>query len=663
MASRSLGTLTVDLIAKTGGFTAGMTEAERATAKAQAKMKRDMREMAAEIDKWGTRFAAAGAAAAVGLIYMSARAAEAIDKQADLAAQLNTTFDSLSTLSLAAKNAGFDMDLVGGAVKKLNDSIGNLSSGAGGAGADALARLGLTAQQLSAMNADQKISTINTRIAEMVPAAEQASIAVDLFGKAAGAAILQLDEGRMAAAAEQARVFGLNLSEIDAARIGQIGDAFDTVGAAVQGLGGQIANEFAPIINQIGIEFFGAAKEAGGFGVVAKKIFDAVIGGIAKVISAFDFLGRPAEAFRATMTAIASTVALAFKGLALAIAKALDIIPGIDMSATIDELNMEIDQSAKMAEIAAGRIGDAFTRPLDGDKFREWVKNAEESSIKAAEAAAAAAEEARKKAAKDAGLAAAEEQRKKAEEEAKRAMDAGAKIKAAEDKAREDKLNALRDQYKSETQLLGEKYVEEQLLLQEKLAMDKSFQDEYDALSLESKIAYEEAIGQIESDEEKRKKDEREKGFKEKIAGTQSALGSISTLMNSENRKMFEIGKVAAIANAIISTSQGIMEAWKLGPILGPILAPLVAVAGAAQIANIKATKFGGGGSAPSAGVSKTGALNAANTPVGGLGQGGGGRNVFVHGIDPNSLFSGKQMVELINGAVADGATLRLANV
>lgn len=81
-----------------------------------------------------------------------------------------------------------------------------------------------------------------------------------------------------------------------------------------------------------------------------------------------------------------------------------------------------------------------------------------------------------------------------------------------------------------------------------------------------------------------------------KVKGVQAALSQISTLQNSENKKLAAIGKAAAIANIIVNTAQGVMAAWALGPIAGPILAPLVAVAGAAQLATVNGVKLEKGG-------------------------------------------------------------------
>jgi tape measure domain-containing protein len=81
-----------------------------------------------------------------------------------------------------------------------------------------------------------------------------------------------------------------------------------------------------------------------------------------------------------------------------------------------------------------------------------------------------------------------------------------------------------------------------------------------------------------------------------KVQSTQRALGTISTLQSSENKKLVALGKAAALANITVSTAQGIAAAWALGPILGPILAPLVAIAGAAQAAQVSGVKLAKGG-------------------------------------------------------------------
>lgn len=115
MASRNLGTLTVDLIAKIGGFTKGMTEAERAADKSSREMKKKMAARAEEVGKaWqsiSNVLASAVAGITVGAVFQKfiIETVNAQNEQALLAAALKATGNS----------AGYSQD-------RLNDMAGAL---------------------------------------------------------------------------------------------------------------------------------------------------------------------------------------------------------------------------------------------------------------------------------------------------------------------------------------------------------------------------------------------------------------------------------------------------------------------------------------------------------------------------------------------------------
>lgn len=107
----------------------------------------------------------------------------------------------------------------------------------------------------------------------------------------------------------------------------------------------------------------------------------------------------------------------------------------------------------------------------------------------------------------------------------------------------------------------------------------------------------------------------------------QQALGNMMTnlasLMNSRSRKMFEIGKAAAIAETAINTGRAAMGAYAALapiPIIGPALAIAAAgaaiLAGGVQIQQIKAQQFGGGGTVSVGGIGgSTGGGTSVYTP------------------------------------------------
>lgn len=82
----------------------------------------------------------------------------------------------------------------------------------------------------------------------------------------------------------------------------------------------------------------------------------------------------------------------------------------------------------------------------------------------------------------------------------------------------------------------------------------------------------------------------------QKVAFVRGGLKMVSGLMASHNKKAFEIGKAAAIADATVSTIVAVMKAWKdYGWPVGAALGVGIAAAGAMNVAKIASTKFGGG--------------------------------------------------------------------
>jgi len=87
-------------------------------------------------------------------------------------------------------------------------------------------------------------------------------------------------------------------------------------------------------------------------------------------------------------------------------------------------------------------------------------------------------------------------------------------------------------------------------------------------------------------------------------AQTKQVVGELVNMTQGvaqQNRAMFEINKVAGIANAVINTYQGVTNALAAyPPPLSFAMAAAQMAAGMAQVSAIKSTSFGGGGGAPS---------------------------------------------------------------
>jgi len=193
------------------------------------------------------------------------------------------------------------------------------------------------------------------------------------------------------------------------------------------------------------------------------------------------------------------------------------------------------------------------------------------------------------------------------------------------------------DEFKSDEEKENERYAA-QLKRFKKHQEDMAIQGKTSAITMEDlERVHQENLSNI-----------RRQFSKDDLSKTQNALGTISTLMNSHSRKMFEIGKAAAIGKAIVATSLGVMEALTI-PFIGWAMAPLVAAAGIQNIAAIKNASFGGG-SVATAAPSVTQGVNAQMQQV----QPTQRTNINLQG----DFFSRDGVISLLNEAFKDGYTL-----
>jgi len=143
-----------------------------------------------------------------------------------------------------------------------------------------------------------------------------------------------------------------------------------------------------------------------------------------------------------------------------------------------------------------------------------------------------------------------------------------------------------------------------------------------------------------------------------KMSALSGAFNNLSSLMNTESKKMFEVGKAAALAGAIVDGIAAVQGAFKIGnsiggPPLGFAYAAAAGVAQAVNVQNIAKQKIGGASSGTSSFSGGKPVVNTGNQQASGPSQ-----NISIAGINPNSLFTGGQIIELLNQALGDGYTL-----
>ena len=176
MAGKSLGTLTIDLIAKVGGFVAGMDKAERSSEKWRKKVQSDVKAAGSAIATIGT--AAAGAAVAVSSagIALLKSTSEQITETDRWAKSLRVSTQELMAWQFAAEKAGVSGDQIADIFKDIGDKIGDAVLNKSGEAVDALNALGLSAEKLSKVSPDKQLLAIGDALGKINTNAEKTNI-------------------------------------------------------------------------------------------------------------------------------------------------------------------------------------------------------------------------------------------------------------------------------------------------------------------------------------------------------------------------------------------------------------------------------------------------------------------------------------------------------
>lgn len=176
MASRSLGTLTLDLIARVGGFQQGMDQAARTSEQRMRQIRQSAENAGAAVGSALAGMSAAAIAAGTGAIYLLKHTAEATAETDKWAKSLGVSTQTLLQWQYAADRAGLSGDKIADIFKDLNDKIGDAALNKGGEAVDALNALGLSATKLAKLSPDQQLLAIANNLGKIGTTAEKTTV-------------------------------------------------------------------------------------------------------------------------------------------------------------------------------------------------------------------------------------------------------------------------------------------------------------------------------------------------------------------------------------------------------------------------------------------------------------------------------------------------------
>lgn len=167
MASKSLGTLTIDLVAKVGGFTSGMDKAQRASDKWAKQVQKDAAATSAAILSVGGALQAAALTAGTAGFALLKSTSEQVNATDQWAKSLKMSTQELLAWQFAAEKAGISGDNMADIFKDLSDKIGDAVLNKSGEAVDALNSLGLSADKLSKVSPDKQLLAIGEALGKI----------------------------------------------------------------------------------------------------------------------------------------------------------------------------------------------------------------------------------------------------------------------------------------------------------------------------------------------------------------------------------------------------------------------------------------------------------------------------------------------------------------
>ncbi|AKN44288.1 tail length tape-measure protein 1 [Pseudoalteromonas phage Pq0] len=650
-----IGSISAKITADDSEFLAAMERTKRSLRSQSARL----RSSANDYAKWGA--AAAAAATAVGSAIVKSTA-DSIRQLQTFSQVSNTSAQDFQRLAYAASTVSVEEEKLADILKDVNDRIGDFKATGGGAMADFFnniaPKVGVTYENFRKLSGKDALQLYVSSLEKANLSQADMTFYMEAIASDATLLIPLLRDGGKAfnTMAAEADSLGLVLSDIDIAKAAAAAEQMGKLQFLMNSAAQQATVELAPAIIGISQALIDAAKDAGGFGNVFFNVMDisaSVIGvfadgirGVRLIVAALEVAlwslgGVTSSAMQSAARGIDAFIEGTKENLNSLIATA-NKLPGVsielfkdtgsNIASFFEERNNEVQ---RYIGAAIDKLQKLALKELPSKSIKNWLAEVRASADEAAQAVAAATAG---NTSDDTGGGTS----KGLNEDQKRAL--------------KEKAEAIRRSNLSEVEALKEKFALEAEVLAMAREQDQISKQMFNDQMLRIAQNYSENETKIIENAKKRQMQLEEMAMKAKLSTAKTLFGNLSTLMNTESRKMFEIGKTAAIANAVISAYEGISLTMSKYPYpLNIGMAAAHGVAAFAQVQQIKSQSFSkgaGSGQVFSGGTPATPTTEA-------TGQQQTSRNVQISLTGSSFGAAGiRDLISEINQAVGDGVSL-----
>lgn len=263
-SSRSLGSLTLDLLLKAGAFIAGMNAAERAADKSLTKIEKRSYAFGRVLGL-GIKSAVGGAASALTALTVAiGQSINNADEIRDLSIRIGVGTEKLSEYAYAAKQTGTDIEGLGRGLKILAKNLAEAADPTSGKG-KLFEALGVDVKDAAGnlRQLDDILPDIANKFKVLEDGTTKAALAQELFGKSGLELTEFLNQGGdgLELMGEKARALGIIISEETAAAADEFNDRLADLRAQGAGFSNQITSQLLPALNQTIEQLSGLIKQ------------------------------------------------------------------------------------------------------------------------------------------------------------------------------------------------------------------------------------------------------------------------------------------------------------------------------------------------------------------------------------------------------------------
>jgi len=281
MASRNLGSLTIDLMLKSGAFDRGLDKTGRKLDKTERDVRRKSKQMQRSMDQAFSKIKFAGVAAFGAISIAVSRSVASMDQLGDVSAQLGITTEGLSELQYVAEMSGSSANNLSQGLQVLSKRLGEVATKGTGAAANAIEALGLDAKELARLNPEEQFKAIRKAFQGLESQSQKNAVAAHLFSRANQNLVntLGLTDDQVKNLRQDARDLGISISQNQVDTAGDAVDAMNKLKFSMEGLSNTLVSELAPVFTDAADSISDFVKAASKSGVIDD--FASAVGGLA----------------------------------------------------------------------------------------------------------------------------------------------------------------------------------------------------------------------------------------------------------------------------------------------------------------------------------------------------------------------------------------------